>query len=219
MGVRVVRLPSPWCVGSTLPTHHAMNDATTVAVAVDAMKHTPTGDPILDAAKWLAALIALLLLVAVPLMRLINMRTKDRNENALESAISNSGSTLYKQLVEQMNDYRRIADEAFKERNSLMKEVAELRHKVSELESIKEVNDRLRDRIEQKDMQIRALLEQNSVERARFLDAITAKDQFIVELHRQVNDVRDRLTVDESRIDAVVTQSTGPSSSGVPGDA
>ncbi len=196
-----------------------MTDPTTVAVAVDAMKGVPSGDPVIDAAKWGALLIVVLLVGAVPLTRLINMRVKDRNENKLETAISDSGSTLYKQLVEQMNEYRRIADEAFKERNGLVKEVAELRNKVTELESIKETNDRLRDRIEQKDGQIRALLEQNSVERARFLDALNAKDQFIVELHRQVSDVRDRLMVDEKRIETALARSTGPNSSGVPGDA
>lgn len=196
-----------------------MTDPTTVAVAVDAMKGVPSGDPVIDAAKWGALLIVVLLVGAVPLTRLINMRVKDRNENKLETAISDSGSTLYKQLVEQMNEYRRIADEAFKERNSLVKEVAELRNKVTELESIKETNDRLRDRIEQKDGQIRALLEQNSIERARFLDALNAKDQFIVELHRQVSDVRDRLIVDEKRIETALARSTGPNSSGVPGDA
>ena len=196
-----------------------MTDPTTVAVAVDAMKGVPSGDPVIDAAKWGALLIVVLLVGAVPLTRLINMRVKDRNENKLETAISDSGSTLYKQLVEQMNEYRRIADEAFKERNCLVKEVAELRNKVTELESIKETNDRLRDRIEQKDGQIRALLEQNSIERARFLDALNAKDQFIVELHRQVSDVRDRLIVDEKRIETALAQSTGPNSSGVPGDA
>ena len=196
-----------------------MTDPTTVAVAVDAMKGVPSGDPVIDAAKWGALLIVVLLVGAVPLTRLINMRVKDRNENKLETAISDSGSTLYKQLVEQMNEYRRIADEAFKERNCLVKEVAELRNKVTELESIKETNDRLRNRIEQKDGQIRALLEQNSVERARFLDALNAKDQFIVELHRQVSDVRDRLIVDEKRIETALARSTGPNSSGVPGDA
>jgi septal ring factor EnvC (AmiA/AmiB activator) len=196
-----------------------MTDPTTVAVAVDAMKGVPSGDPVIDAAKWGALLIVVLLVGAVPLTRLINMRVKDRNENKLETAISDSGSTLYKQLVEQMNEYRRIADEAFKERNCLVKEVAELRNKVTELESIKETNDRLRDRIEQKDGQIRALLEQNSIERTRFLDALNAKDQFIVELHRQVSDVRDRLVVDEKRIETALAQSTGPNSSGVPGDA
>ena len=196
-----------------------MTDPTTVAVAVDAMKGVPSGDPVIDAAKWGALLIVVLLVGAVPLTRLINMRVKDRNENKLETAISDSGSTLYKQLVEQMNEYRRIADEAFKERNCLVKEVAELRNKVTELESIKETNDRLRDRIEQKDGQIRSLLEQNSVERARFLDALNAKDQFIVELHRQVSDVRDRLMVDERRIETALARSTGPNSSGVPGDA
>lgn len=196
-----------------------MTDPTTVAVAVDAMKGVPSGDPVIDAAKWGALLIVVLLVGAVPLTRLINMRVKDRNENKLETAISDSGSTLYKQLVEQMNEYRRIADEAFKERNGLVKEVAELRNKVTELESIKETNDRLRNRIEQKDGQIRALLEQNSVERARFLDALNAKDQFIVELHRQVSDVRDRLIVDEKRIETALARSTGPNSSGVPGDA
>lgn len=196
-----------------------MTDPTTVAVAVDAMKGVPSGDPVIDAAKWGALLIVVLLVGAVPLTRLINMRVKDRNENKLETAISDSGSTLYKQLVEQMNEYRRIADEAFKERNCLVKEVAELRNKVTELESIKETNDRLRNRIEQKDGQIRALLEQNSIERARFLDALNAKDQFIVELHRQVSDVRDRLIVDEKRIETALARSTGPSSSGVPGDA
>ena len=196
-----------------------MTDPTTVAVAVDAMKGVPSGDPVIDAAKWGALLIVVLLVGAVPLTRLINMRVKDRNENKLETAISDSGSTLYKQLVEQMNEYRRIADEAFKERNCLVKEVAELRNKVTELESIKETNDRLRNRIEQKDGQIRALLEQNSIERARFLDALNAKDQFIVELHRQVSDVRDRLIVDEKRIETALARSTGPNSSGVPGDA
>lgn len=196
-----------------------MTDPTTVAVAVDAMKGVPSGDPVIDAAKWGALLIVVLLVGAVPLTRLINMRVKDRNENKLETAISDSGSTLYKQLVEQMNEYRRIADEAFRERNCLVKEVAELRNKVTELESIKETNDRLRNRIEQKDGQIRALLEQNSVERARFLDALNAKDQFIVELHRQVSDVRDRLMVDEKRIETALARSTGPNSSGVPGDA
>ena len=196
-----------------------MTDPTTVAVAVDAMKGVPSGDPVIDAAKWGALLIVVLLVGAVPLTRLINMRVKDRNENKLETAISDSGSTLYKQLVEQMNEYRRIADDAFRERNCLVKEVAELRNKVTELESIKETNDRLRDRIEQKDGQIRALLEQNAIERARFLDALNAKDQFIVELHRQVSDVRDRLTRDEKRIETALAQSIGPSSSGVPGDA
>lgn len=195
-----------------------MTDAV-AAAAVETVRSIPPGDPVVDAAKWVVLLLILLVVGSVPLMRLMSMRTKDQNENKLESAISNSGSTLYKQLVEQMNEYRRIADEAFKERNNLVREVAELRTKITELENIKELNDRLRDRIEQKDAQIRALLEQNSIERTRFLDTITAKDHFIVELHNQMSLLRERVLNDEKRIDQIASTSTGPNSSGVPGDA
>ena len=134
------------------------------------------GDPVLEATKWVVLIVMLIGAMAVPFMMLLNKKTKDENENALESSISKVGSTLYDQLGKQVEEYRLAADAANRERNELILKSARLEAQLIALEPVNELVERLRAKLDVKDGEIKGLLEQGLLERTQFMNMVTAKD-------------------------------------------
>lgn len=174
--------------------------------AVTLANNIPGGDPIIDAAKWVFFILVLIGAGTYPFMLLLNKRNKDRNENQLDTAISSAGSSLYTQLIKQVDEYRKIADDAYKGREALLQRVSALELQVALHKSEADTVARLTYRLTEKDAEIAELLRQGQVERARFLDvlaekekAINTRDDRISQLEHSVSALQERLVRDEAR--------------------
>ena len=97
-----------------------------VDTAVQIANNIPAGDPVLDAAKWVFLVLALLGGATYPFLLFLRRSNKDKNENTLDTAIATTGSTLYAQLLRQVEEYRAIADKAYQERSSLAERIKSL---------------------------------------------------------------------------------------------
>lgn len=160
----------------------------------------------MEAVKWVFFLLVMIGVAAVPFMMILNKKNKDRNENQIESAISGAGSTLYSQLVKQVDEYRHIADKAFKERNDLFERVTKLENMAIQFSETKELVTLLRSKLDAKDQEIRDLLLASTVERSKFLEVLSLKDSEIIrrdirieQLEHNVSDLTVRLARDEAR--------------------
>lgn len=180
-----------------------MNPATAIEMANSINTH---GDPVLEAAKWVFFIILLLGAASVPFMMILKKKNKDTNENQIESAISGAGSSLYNQLIKQVEEYRQIADKAFKERNDLFERVSKLEAMAESFKEAKVIVDRLRVKLDLKDQEIRHLLNQGAEERAKFLTILTNKDNEIIRrdqrisvLEKDMSKLQVRLARDEAR--------------------
>lgn len=174
--------------------------------AIDAVVHIPTnGDPVLEAAKWVFLILIWVGILSLPFLTIMNKKNKDRNENTVESAIAGAGSTLYSQLVKQMEEYRTIANTAYQERNDLIERVGKLEAIAEQYRATKEVVERLRVKLDLKDQEIRKLLDEGAKERETFLAILTKKDSEIIRrderiltLERSMHELELRLIRDES---------------------
>lgn len=135
------------------------------------------GSDILEATKWVVVILLMVAGACLPFMMLINKKTKDKNTNVLETAISEVGSTLYTQLSKQVEEYRLAADSASKERNELVLRVAHLEAQIFSLESLRETNERLRSKLDVKDEEMKGLLAQGLDERKQFMDMLLLKNR------------------------------------------
>lgn len=166
----------------------------------------PSGDPTVDAAKWVAFVLILIGVGTYPFMMFINKRTKDRNENQLDTAMSSAGSTLYTQLIKQVDEYRKIADKAYSDREALLARLSAL-----ELQVALHTNDAnkvvdLTARLDAKNAELSVMLEKATQERASFLEVLTEKeaainlrDGRILQLEQSVHALQLRLVRDEAR--------------------
>lgn len=177
------------------------------AAAIEMANNLPThGDPVLEAAKWVFFILILLGAASAPFMMILHKKNKDKNENQIESAISGAGSSLYNQLIRQVEEYRQIADKAFKERNDLFERVSKLEAMAESFKEAKIIVDRLRVKLDLKDQEIRNLLAQGAEERAKFLTILTNKDNEIIRrdhrigvLEKDMHALEKRLAKDEAR--------------------
>lgn len=95
----------------------------------DVIAKIPTGgDPILDAVKWLAVLIVLVLLSAAPFMAWMRKMKKDSSDSAKDDA----SITLYEQLQAQIKQNGDDIRELMVEKNRYFEEALTLRQKVAE---------------------------------------------------------------------------------------
>lgn len=164
------------------------------------------GDYVLEAAKWVVFLVLLLGVGAVPLMMLLNKRHKDGNENRIESAITDAGSSLYTQLASQLEEYRKTAQEAHAGRDELLIRITRLEIISEQYETAKVTLEKLKLKLDAKDAEIKGLLTQAAEERALFLSVLMAKDKDIVvrderitQLEKSVHEMELRLVLDETR--------------------
>lgn len=181
--------------------------------AVDTVTKLQTnGDPLLELVKWALLIIVVIMMAAGPAMLYARKAKKDKNEDLVESAMSGAGSTLFNHLSQQVQEYRTIADTAYKERNVLFERVALLEAKSEEFTKANESLDRLKLKLEAKDLfiqekdgQLKELLDQASKERAAFMAILNRKDaeltkanERILALEKEVAELKVRLTSDEA---------------------
>lgn len=180
-----------------------MNTQTAIEVA----NSIPTnGDVVLEAAKWVFFLLVLLGAGSVPFMMLMKKRARDTNENKVESAMAGASSSLYNHLSSQLEDYRKSAQEASRDRDELLVRITRLEAMSEQFELSKQSVDRLRVKLDLKDQEIRSLISAAAEERAAFLAVlivkdkeIDARDERITQLENAVRDLEIRLVKDETR--------------------
>lgn len=180
-----------------------MNTQTAIEVA----NSIPTnGDVVLEAAKWVFFLLVLLGAGSVPFMMLMKKRARDTNENKVESAMAGASSSLYNHLSSQLEDYRKSAQEASRDRDELLVRITRLEAMSEQFELSKQSVDRLRVKLDLKDQEIRSLISAAAEERAAFLAVLIAKDkeidardERITQLENAVRDLEIRLVKDETR--------------------
>ena len=188
-----------------------------VSEAINMVQGLPTGgSELLEATKWVVIILIIAVSASIPFMMLMNKKTRDKNENALETAISDVGSTLYNQLSKQVEDYRAAADVASKERNDLVIRVAKLEAQIVALEPLKETVTRLRDKLDAKDVEIKGLLDQGLEERRQFMTMLSNKDgdiarrdARIAQLEKVTTALQVRLARDEA-LTALTTDTINP---------
>lgn len=180
--------------------------ASPAEAAVAIVNSIPTGDPTIDAAKWVAFVLIIIGVGTYPFMMFMNKKTRDRNENQLDTAIASAGSSLYTQLIKQVDEYRKIADKAYSDRETLIARLNAL-----ELQVVLHTNDAamvvaLTARLDAKNAELSKLLEDVTKERAAFLEVLTEKeaainlrDGRILQLEQSVHALQLRLVRDEAR--------------------
>ena len=143
---------------------------------------------------------AAFLYAAYLVQRFVRRYNRDIAENMKDRAEGD----LYRQLAEQVKEYRQIADTAFKERNDLLVRVVKLEGLVAGHGEVAALVSKLKTRLDEKDETIQKLLAQSSEERRKFLDILTAKDseiakrdERIVSLETRQRELEIRLAKDE----------------------
>lgn len=177
-----------------------------VDTAVQIANNIPAGDPVLDAAKWVFLVLALLGGATYPFLLFLRRSNKDKNENTLDTAIATTGSTLYAQLLRQVEEYRAIADKAYQERSSLAERIKSLEiEAIGRTQELRTANA-LAGKLEQREADIAALIAQSAEEREHFYaalkekeSAITLRDTRILQLEQSVHALQLRLVRDEAR--------------------
>lgn len=187
--------------------------ATTVeTIAATALNGTaptvPMGqDPVTQGLMWVLAIVILAIAAGKPIKDYLRGEKRADKEDKVGDAKTDAESVLYNHLAQQVTQYREIADQAFRERNDLIKRVSALEAKAEDLVDARNVIERLKVKLEEKDGKIELLLAQGTEERRRFLDIITAKDnelsrasQRIVALEDRQRELEMRLTKDEAGV-------------------
>jgi predicted nucleic acid-binding Zn-ribbon protein len=183
--------------------------AETIAVS-QSMTERLAHDPILIQMTWAVALVALVISVGKPIRDYIRGERRENSADKVTTAKSNAESMLYEHLSGQVSQYRTIADQAFKERNTLIERVAALESKAEELLESRAIIERLKDRLDQKDEEIRTLLQEFAEERKQFLvmlqtkdTEITKRDERIYTLERGLRELSERLARGENAISTI----------------
>lgn len=169
-------------------TLHETLTATTAAVA----STTPSGvqsDPLMIGLAWFVGIVTLAIAVGKPIKDYLRSENRQDKVDLVGAAKSSAEAVLYNHLAEQVTEYRRIADEAFRERNALISRVAALEAKAIELDQSRALTADLQVRLAEKDAQIQALIAASSLERAEFLSILRVKDNEIKRLSRAVLDL------------------------------
>lgn len=178
-------------------------DAATQALSSGAVAH----DPLIVGLAWVAGIVALLISIGLPIRNYIRDQHRAAGEDRVVDAKSSAEATLYTHLSQQVEQYRKIADEAYKERNDLVGRVAALEAKTQVLEETKATLDRLKKKledkdikIEEKDAEIRKLLTQAAEERQQFLSILQAKDAEITKRDERITSLEERQRELETRL-------------------
>lgn len=178
----------------------------TLETATQLANSIPGGDPVLDAAKWVFFVLVLLGAATYPFLVFLNKRNRDKNENTIDTAIATTGSTLYAQLIRQVEEYKSIADKAYQERSSFADRIKTLEiEAISRSQELREATA-LATRLEQREADIASLIAQSAAEREHFYaalkekeSAITLRDSRILHLEQSVHALQLRLVRDETR--------------------
>lgn len=203
----------PSGITATIMTGKDVMGTKTGEVALPKDIPTPTllGDPIIQLLTWVVALVALIVSVGKPIKDYLRGEHREDKRDKVTDAKANAESFLYDQFSSQIAQYRQIADTAYKERNDLIQRVGALEAKAEDLEEQKKLVDKLKDRLDSKDEQIRQLLEQAADERKQFFEVLRAKDEEItrrdariLDLERGLRELELRLSKEERIVNTFV---------------
>lgn len=165
------------------------------------------GDPTLQGLAWVVGIVSLVIAIGKPIRDYIRQERRASKDDVVGDARSAAEVVLYNHLSEQVKEYRGIADAAFRERNELIQRVAALEVKSSDLEVAKDLIERLKVRLDEKDAQIQSLIKQASEERLQFLKVLSDKDSEIQKREERISvlegktrDLELRLARDEARM-------------------
>lgn len=165
------------------------------------------GDPTLQGLAWVVGIVSLVIAIGKPIRDYIRQERRASKDDVVGAARSAAEVVLYNHLSEQVKEYRMIADAALRERNDLIQRVAALEVRSSDLEVAKDLIERLKVRLDEKDAQIQALITQASEERVQFLKVLSDKDSEIQKREERISvlegktrDLELRLARDEARM-------------------
>jgi len=180
-----------------------------VEIAAQAAATSPSlvQEPIVQGLTWVAGLVAILFGIGKPIRDYIKREKRDTAEGAALDARSNAETVLYTHLSNQITEYRNLAEIATSERNELIKRVAALESTIRDTSNLEELLDHLKKKLDEKDLKIETCLSEWSVERKKFLDILSAKeeelsrrDQRIYALETRQRELELRLTRDEKNL-------------------
>lgn len=189
------------------------------ATAVEVAQQTVASDPTLVGLVWVVSIMTIMAAISAPLRDLLKRNKESEKEDRemddkVEAAKASADVTkasaeaiLYQHLSEQVTAYRVIADQAYRERNSLVERVATLEAKADALDEARKTMTRMARRLEEQDKQIQSLISHADIERAKFLeilqskdDQIARRDERISTLEKGQHDLELRLLSDEVRL-------------------
>lgn len=152
--------------------------------ALPAAQQAVQSDPTLVGLAWVLGIVTLVIAIGKPIRDYLRQENRQDKIDVVGDARSSAEAVLYNHLAEQVTEYRRIADEAFRERNALISRVAALEAKAAELEQARLLTVQLQAHLSEKDAQIQALLDNAAVERNQFIGMLRDKDAEIASLKR-----------------------------------
>ncbi len=165
------------------------------------------GDPTLQGLAWVVGIVSLVIAIGKPIRDYIRQERRASKDDVVGAARSAAEVVLYNHLSEQVKEYRGIADAAFRERNELIQRVAALEVKSSDLEVAKDLVDRLKVRLDEKDAQIQSLIKQASEERLQLMKILSEKESEIQKREERISvlggktrDLELRLARDKARM-------------------
>lgn len=184
-----------------------MNQATalTTVAADTAVAQQIAHDPIITGLAWIVGIVVLLIAIGKPIRDYVRGEKREDKKDVVGDAKTSAEAALYNHLSQQVEQYRKIADQAFRERNDLVQRVAALEAKAEDLADAKAVIEKLKARLDRKDDEIQLLLTQSAEERRQFLEIlrnkeseISKRDERILSLETRQRELEIRLARDEA---------------------
>lgn len=170
-----------------------MNGTTPVeAVALAAQSAGVGQDPILQGLGWMLAMVFLVIAIGKPLRDYLKSDRRESSSDRVHNAKASAESVLYNHLSQQVTEYRNIADQAFRERNELISRVAALEAVQLDFAETKELVEKLKLRLDDKDEQIKTLLSQGADERRQFLSILQTKEAEIAKRDERISTLESR---------------------------
>lgn len=192
--------------------------ATTIADsgAKDSVPYMIAHDPMVIQLTWVVAVITLVFGIGKPIRDYLKSEKREAKVDVVTDAKSDAETVLYNHLSDQINQYRKVADEAFKDRTNLIMRVAALEAKTEDLAEQKALVEKLKIRLDKKDEEIQLLLSQAADERKQFLailqskeNEIAKRDERILILEQRTQELEIRLMKGESTINAFTCPMVG----------
>jgi len=175
----------------------------------DSVPYMLAHDPMIIQLTWVVAVIALVFGIGKPIRDYLKGEKREAKTDKVTDAKTDAETILYEHLSDQVTQYRKIADQAFRERNDLISRVAALEAKAEDLAEQKILVEKLKDRLDKKDEEIQLLLRQGAEERRQFLDILQSKeteiakrDERILTLEQRTQELEIRLLKGENVINA-----------------
>lgn len=187
-----------------------------------------THDPTILQLTWAVAIVSLIVTIGKPIRDYLRGERKAGKEEKVDDAKNNAETVLYTHLSEQVSQYRTLADQAFRERNDLIGRVAALESKSAALDDANSLIDRLKHKLDQKDIEtqkrldkkdeeIQRLIAQAADERSQFLSILQSKEREISRRDERICVLENGLKELELRLvrgEQVITQFTCPMEGG-----